>query len=63
MINKKVINMAYSEELEAKMRELEIKKENILYLTIANINIQEMRDGTKNTEYREVTEFYLSRLF
>ncbi|QOW09777.1 hypothetical protein Q73A0000_05040 [Kaistella flava (ex Peng et al. 2021)] len=55
--------MAYSEELEAKMIELGIKKENILYLTIENVNIQEMRDGAKNTEYREVTELYLSRLF
>lgn len=55
--------MAYTKELQDKLDELGIRKENILYLTLENENIQDMRDGVKDTEYRNVTDFLLSRLF
>lgn len=55
--------MAYSVELQNVIDQLEITKENILYLTIVNEYIQEMRDGIKDTEYRSVNAFLLSRLF
>ncbi|WP_156832006.1 hypothetical protein [Kaistella palustris] len=55
--------MAYSIELQKTIDALGISKENILYLTLENIYMQEMREGIKDTEYREGSEFILSRLF
>lgn len=55
--------MAYSAELQNTVDALGISKENILYLTLENIYMQEMREGIKDIEYREGSEFILSRLF
>lgn len=55
--------MTYSPELQAKIDELGLKKENILYMTIANVFLHEMRNGEKNVEYRDLTEHYLQKLF
>ena len=55
--------MNYSKELQQKINELNLKKENILYLTIKNEYLHEMRSGEKDVEYRDVTDFYLSKLF
>lgn len=55
--------MNYSPELQNKIKELNLKKENILYLTIKNEYLHEMRSGEKDVEYRDLTDFYLSKLF
>lgn len=55
--------MAYTPELQNTIDTLGISKENILYLTLEQIYMQEMREGIKDTEYREGSEFILSRLF
>lgn len=55
--------MTYSKELQAKIDELGLGKENILYLTIANEFLHAIRVGEKNVEYRDLTDHYLSRLF
>lgn len=55
--------MTYSQQLRAKIDELGIKKENILYLTIASFFLQEIRSGDKTVEYRDLTDFYLRKLF
>ena len=55
--------MAYSKELQDTVDRIDITKDNILYLTLEQIYMQEMRDGTKDTEFREGSEFLLSRLF
>lgn len=55
--------MNYSPELQNKINELNLKKENILYLTIKNEYLHEMRSGEKDVEYRDISDFYLSKLF
>ena len=55
--------MTYSPELQAKIDELGLIKENILKMTIANEFLHEMRNGVKNVEYRDLTEHYLQKLF
>jgi hypothetical protein len=55
--------MAYSKELQETVDKLGLKKDNILYLTLENQYMQQMREGAKDTEYREGSEFLLSRLF
>lgn len=55
--------MNYSPELQAKIDELGLAKENILYLTIANEFLHAIRIGEKDVEYRDLTEFYLNKLF
>ena len=55
--------MAYSKELQDTVDRIDITKDNILYLTLEQIYMQEMRDGTKDTEFREGSEFLLSHLF
>lgn len=55
--------MKYSEALEKVITNLEIKDENRLFLTIKNVYLDEMREGVKNVEYREDTEFFRRKLF
>ncbi len=55
--------MAYTPELQSTIDTLGISKESILYLTLEQMYMQEMREGIKDTEYREGSEFILSRLF
>lgn len=55
--------MTYTPELQAKIDELGLAKENILYLTIANEFLHSIRIGEKDVEYRDLTEFYLNKLF
>ncbi len=55
--------MNYSIELQQVINSLELKKENILYLTIKNVYLDEMRAGTKNVEYRDISDFYLKQLY
>lgn len=55
--------MAYSTELQKTIDELNLSKENILYMTIKNVYIDEMRVGVKNVEYRDLTDFYLNKLY
>ena len=54
--------MNYTPELQSKIDELALKKENILYLTMKNEYWHEIRVGEKDVEYRDVTDFYLSKL-
>lgn len=39
-----------------------IKKENLLYLTIAKSHLDRITNGTKKVEFREASPFYYSRL-
>lgn len=55
--------MTYSKELQEKIDELGLSKENILYLTIANEYLHAIRIGEKDVEYRDLSEFYLNKLF
>lgn len=55
--------MAYSTQLQKTINDLKLSKENILYMTIKNVYIDEMRAGVKNVEYRDLTDFYLSKLY
>lgn len=55
--------MTYTKELKTIIDTLSLKKENILYLTIAQFFLQEIRSGEKNVEYRNLTDFYLRKLF
>lgn len=55
--------MTYSKELQEKIDELGLVKENILYMTIANEFLHAIRIGEKNVEYRDLTDFYLKKLF
>lgn len=55
--------MNYSTQLQNKVNELHLKKENILYLPMKNEYLHEIRIGEKNVEYRDLTDFYLSKLF
>jgi len=56
-------NMTYSKELQEKIDELGLVKENILYMTIANEFLHAIRVREKNVEYRDLTDFYLKKLF
>lgn len=55
--------MIYTPQLQNTINELGLKKENILYLTIMNEYLQEMRAGTKNVEYRDYSDYYIGRFF
>ncbi|MET4083134.1 superfamily II DNA or RNA helicase [Pedobacter sp. UYP30] len=55
--------MNYAPDLEAILTEENISKEGILYLTIKNEFLNEIRLGEKNVEYRDLSEFYLQRFF
>lgn len=55
--------MNYSPALEAFITEKNISKKEILYLTILNSFLQDIRNGDKNVEYRDLTDFYLQRFF
>ncbi len=55
--------MNYSTKLQHKIEELGLQKENILYLTIRNVFLHEIRKGEKDVEYRDLTEYYLKKLF
>lgn len=55
--------MNYSKELQNKIDELALKKENILYLIMNNEYLHEIRIGEKDVEYREIKDFNLSKLF
>lgn len=57
------MSMNLSPELEAKVNELGITKDEILYLTITNEWLHEIRIGAKTVEYRELSEYYLKMLF
>ncbi len=53
--------MNYSQELQNKIDELGLQKENILYLTIKNVFLHEIRKGEKDLEYSDLTEYYLKK--
>lgn len=55
--------MNYSNELQQKINELGLTKDNWLYLPIKNEYLHEMRSGSKNVEYREMSNHYLQKLF
>lgn len=55
--------MTYTPELQQKINDLGLNKEDILYLPIKNKYLHEMRVGQKNVEYRELTDHYRSKLF
>lgn len=55
--------MNYAPELQNKIDELGLKKENILYLTMQGEWLHHIRAGEKDVEYRDITDFYLSRIF
>ena len=55
--------MKYTIELEQVLSERQIKKENIVYMTIKQIYLQQMREGTKTVEYRDTTNFYIKKFF
>lgn len=55
--------MQYSKPLKAKIDELGLKKENILYLTIQGAFLHDIQTGEKTVEYRDLTDFYLRKLF
>lgn len=54
--------MKYSKEMQAKIDELALKKENILYLPIAWAHLDRILQGTKTVEFRDLTNFYLGKL-
>lgn len=55
--------MKYTEELHHIVDHLKIKDENRLFLTIKNQYLDDMREGQKNVEYREDTEFFRRKIF
>lgn len=55
--------MQYAPALLATINSLGLAKENILYLTIQNVFLHEIRIGEKNVEYRDLTPFYMAKLF
>ncbi len=55
--------MTYAPDLQNKINELGLTKDNWLYLPIKNEFLHEMRTGSKNVEYRELSEHYLQKLF
>ncbi len=55
--------MSYTPDLQRVVDQLKLKKENILYLTIKNIYLDDMREVLKNVEYRENTVFFRRKLF
>lgn len=55
--------MKLTQQLQDKIDELGLKKENILYLTMQGEYMHEIRIGEKDVEYRDLTEHYLSRIF
>lgn len=55
--------MTYAPDLQNKINELSLTSENWLYLPIKNEYLHEMRSGSKNVEYRELSDHYLQKLF
>lgn len=55
--------MKLTQQLQDKIDELGLKKENILYLTMQGEFMHEIRIGEKDVEYRDLTDHYLSRIF
>lgn len=55
--------MKYTEELQRIIEQFNIKDENRLFLTIKNQYLDDMREGIKNVEYREDTEFFRRKIF
>lgn len=55
--------MTYTPDLQNKINELGLTKDSWLYLPIKNEFLHEMRTGSKNVEYRELSEHYLQKLF
>ncbi len=55
--------MYYTPELQNEIDRLNLKKENICYLTIQNEYLNDMRLGHKNVEYRDYTDYYVRRFF
>ena len=54
--------MNYSAGLKAKIDELGLKKENILYLPIAKQHLNRIKNKTKVIEFRDHTDYYLKKL-
>lgn len=59
---KKKKHMNYSAELQNVIDDLGLKKENILYLPIAQVHLDRIREGSKTIEFREPSDFYLRKL-
>ena len=54
--------MNYSAGLKAKIDELGLKKENILYLPIAKQHLNRIKNKTKVIEFRDNTDYYAKKL-
>lgn len=54
--------MNYSENLKKKIDELNLSKENILYLPIARVHLRRIVDGSKTVEFRDLTDYYLKKI-
>lgn len=55
-------NSNLPQELKTIIEEKGIKHENILFLRIAVRHLKRIADGSKNVEFRDLTDYYLSRL-
>lgn len=55
--------MNFTPQLQNKIDELGLEKENILYLPMQGEYMHEIRIGKKDVEYRDITDHYLSRIF
>jgi len=52
----------FPEKLQEIIEKNGIKKENILFLRIAGVHLKRIADGSKVVEFRELKDYYLSRL-
>lgn len=57
------MSISYSPALRAVIDELSIPEEEILFLTITQYWMHEIRQGGKDIEYRTLSEYYLNMLF
>ncbi|HOW32362.1 MAG TPA: hypothetical protein PLP88_12430 [Bacteroidales bacterium] len=54
--------MKYTPEMQSKVDGLNLKPENILYLTIARHYLRRIIEGTKKVEFRSLNEYYLKKM-
>lgn len=55
--------MNYSSALANILLQQGINNQSIVYMTIKNVYLQQMRDGVKHVEYRDDTDYYLKKFF
>ncbi|MDR1652504.1 MAG: hypothetical protein LBS01_02410 [Prevotellaceae bacterium] len=56
-------NIKFSKEMQAKVDELGLKPENIVYLPIAQRHLKRIVDGSKKVEFRERSAFYQDKFY